>query len=151
MLAALWGVHSASAADKLVGNDSFENGLTGWSEWGGTGAASGQLGSKHSGSFSAKITDTSPTIQYGLESAKIAVSPSKKYMIRAWAYIAIGSADLYIRFYDSSQAYISTAYVTQNTPVNEVDVHESKRRFPGERRLRHRARLLQLRQWRYAF
>ncbi|WP_127587148.1 carbohydrate binding domain-containing protein [Paenibacillus koleovorans] len=119
MLAALFGVQSAGAADKLVTNFSFENGLTGWSTWGGTGAASSSTTQKHSGSYSAKIVDNSSTVQYGLESAKIPITPSTIYMIYAWAYIESGSADLYIRFYDSSQTYISTAFVSKNSPTNE--------------------------------
>lgn len=119
LLAALWGVQTAGAADRLIGNFGFESGLSGWSEWGGTGAASSSTAQKHTGLSSAKITDSSASTQYGLESAKVAVSPNVKYLIYAWAYIQSGSADLYIRFYDSSQTYISTAYVSKNTPTNE--------------------------------
>ncbi len=119
MLAGLLGVQAASAADKLLSNYSFESGLTNWSEWGGTGASSSSTTQKHSGSYSAKITDNSTTVQYGLESAKVSVSPNKTYMIYAWAYIQSGSASLYIRYFDSNHTYISTAAVSTDTPTNE--------------------------------
>ncbi len=131
LLAGLWGVQAAAAADKLVSNYGFESGLTNWSTWGGTGAASSSTTQKHSGSYSAKIVDASSTTQYGLESAKIAISPNTTYMIYAWAYIQSGSADLYIRFYDSSQTYISTAYVTKNTPINEWTYMKVKATAPS--------------------
>lgn len=131
MLAGLWGIQAAGAADKLVSNSGFESGLTNWTEWGGTGAATSSSAQMHSGSNSAKITDMSSTSQYGLESVKVAISPSTSYMIYAWAYIQSGSADLYIRFYDSSQAYISTAYVTKNTPTNEWTYMKVKATSPS--------------------
>ncbi|MFK7692976.1 carbohydrate binding domain-containing protein [Paenibacillus sp. HJGM_3] len=131
LLLGLLGAQTAFAADKLIGNFGFESGLTSWSPWGGTGAASSSTAQQHSGSYSAKITDTSTTVQYGLESAKIAISPSKTYMIYAWAYIQSGSADLYIRFYDSNQTYISTAFVSKSTPVNEWTYMKVKAASPA--------------------
>lgn len=119
LVVCLLGIQAASAGDKLISNYSFESGLANWSEWGNTGAASSSTAQKHDGSYSARITDSSTTQNYGLESAKVSVMPNTVYLVYAWAYIQSGSAHLYIRFYDSSHNYISTEYVSTDTPTNE--------------------------------
>ncbi|MDR6551904.1 carbohydrate binding domain-containing protein [Paenibacillus qinlingensis] len=131
MLAGLWGVQSAGAADKLISNFSFENGLTGWSTWGGTSGQSSSTTQKHSGTSSAKITDNVTTTQYGLESAKIAISSNTIYMVYGWAYIQSGTADLSIRFYDSSQNYISSTVASKNSPTNEWTYLKAKATSPS--------------------
>lgn len=118
ILLSLLGIHSASAADELIPNYSFESGLTSWTPWG-VGGASASTTQKYTGTSSVKIVDTSTTVQYGAESAMVGISANKYYMIYARAYIESGAADLYIRFFDSSQNYISTAFVSKSTPVNE--------------------------------
>ncbi|MDR6553114.1 carbohydrate binding domain-containing protein [Paenibacillus qinlingensis] len=111
----------ALAADMLATNFSFESGMTGWtySTTASSGAFSSSTVQAHTGTKSVKMTDTSATDSYGLESNRIAATAGKTYMVYAWAYIETGKAYLYIRFYDASGNLLGTQIADKNTPTQE--------------------------------
>ncbi|WP_409342378.1 carbohydrate binding domain-containing protein [Paenibacillus sp. MBLB4367] len=110
---------SAQAADMLIPNYSFESGLTSWTQNFGSGGISVSSDTSHSGTNSLKIVDTSNTSSVGIQSDYMAATAGKTYYAYAWANIASGSADLYIRFYNSSKTLLSSAFLSKSGPVNQ--------------------------------
>jgi hypothetical protein len=62
------------------------------------------------GTKAAKLVDTSDTSPIGLESTKISATAGTTYVAFANVYVLSGSADLYVRFYNSTDVYLGGAY-----------------------------------------
>lgn len=122
-MAGLFLITPVQAADLLISNHSFENDLTGWTQTFGAGNANGTLSAvterADDGTKSFKLTDNDPSGAFGLESAKLTATAGTTYVAYSRVYVASGNADLYIRFYNSSNAYISGAFTSISTPSGE--------------------------------
>ncbi|GAA3404911.1 hypothetical protein ACFFNY_27855 [Paenibacillus hodogayensis] len=110
---------TAGAADLLIPNYSFESGLTSWTQNFGTGGITVSTEQAHTGSNSVKIVDTLNNSQFGIQSAYIPATAGKSYYAYAWQYIVSGSADLYLRFYNSSYTLLSTSFLSKSSPTNQ--------------------------------
>ncbi|HEY0826538.1 MAG TPA: carbohydrate binding domain-containing protein, partial [Bacilli bacterium] len=100
----------------VIKNAGFETGNTsGWTQAYGTGGLSVVTTNKYSGNYSLKLVDSSSTSSIGLESNKVSVVAAKDYRATVMAYVDNGTASLYIRWYDSSNAWISSNYVNSTT------------------------------------
>ncbi|RKN84945.1 carbohydrate binding domain-containing protein [Paenibacillus ginsengarvi] len=104
------------ASDMVFENADFENGLTGWTDRFGSGGIMSSAEYRYSGTRSVKIADTSTTSQYGLESNKQPATAGTTYLVYAKAYILSGSANLYIRFWDSADQVIDSKFTSSSTP-----------------------------------
>ncbi|WP_127581572.1 Vgb family protein [Paenibacillus koleovorans] len=119
LLAMLFCLPPASAADLLVPNYSFESGLTSWTQKYGTGGITASSNHAYSGTLSAKIEDNAAGTAYGIESDYLPALAGTTYVTYARAYIESGAADLYLRFWNSSKTYLGTTYVTSSAPANQ--------------------------------
>ncbi|WP_127581566.1 hypothetical protein [Paenibacillus koleovorans] len=115
----MFSLPSASAADLLVPNYSFESGLASWTQKYGTGGITSSTDQAFTGANSLKIVDNVSTVAYGIESDYLPALAGTTYVTYARAYIASGAADLYLRFWNSSKTYLGTTYVSKSTPSNE--------------------------------
>lgn len=112
-------------------NNSFEDPVSsgiipGWSQTIGTGNIAVSSEKARTGTKSLKITDTSATGAYGLESQKMSVIAGESYKASAYVYHSSGSAHLYLRFYDSANTLVGNFFRSasaQNawTPVSIVE------------------------------
>ncbi len=119
ILAMVFPHFQAAAADLLVPNYSFESGLSYWTQKYGSGGISVSIDEAFTESNSLKIVDGNSSGPYGIESDYMPATAGTTYVTIARAYIESGSADLYLRFWNSSKTYLSATYVSKSTPVNE--------------------------------
>lgn len=116
---------SASAADMLVPNYSFEDSLTGtWTQTFGVGK-NGSVGAvteqASDGTQSLKIVDAETAFAFGMESTKMTAVAGVTYTVYAQANVLSGSADLYIRFYNhsgSTDTYLSGGFATASSSTS---------------------------------
>jgi len=76
---------------------------------------------KYKGNNSLKIDDKDSTDYFGVESVKLAVDAGSEYSVSSAVYIAGGSIQMQLRFYDSANKTIKTAVHDANfqgTPIN---------------------------------
>ncbi|GGD52408.1 hypothetical protein [Paenibacillus nasutitermitis] len=121
----------ASAADLLVPNYSFESGLTNWTQAYGTGGITVSADQAFTGTKSVKITDGSATLQYGIESGFQPATAGLSYAAMSRLYVSSGSANLYIRFYNSSHMLLTSAFAGKSTPVNQWTTIKVKAAAPA--------------------
>lgn len=118
-LSVLTSVNGVSASDMLISNYSFESGTTGWTQSYGSGGITVSSEQKHTGGYSLKINDTSSTASFGMESTKLSAAAGTAYSASAKVYIVSGWADLYIRFWSSSNTLISSAFKETSGPAGQ--------------------------------
>ncbi|MEV0383194.1 hypothetical protein [Nonomuraea sp. NPDC050643] len=100
----------ARAADLRIANDSFDDGLTGWS---GSHSQGGVTAVTWDGRTAARVTDTAANAAYGRESLPgPPATAGTRYTAYAKVWAETGTADLYLRFRDSSGRLLSTAYAS---------------------------------------
>ncbi|MFK7695116.1 PQQ-binding-like beta-propeller repeat protein [Paenibacillus sp. HJGM_3] len=114
---------SASAADMLIPNYSFESGLTGWTpvlelnkpkheqkadERGCGKQVSTSTEKAYSGTSSLKLTGSPFCHSFGAESEQLDAVPGETYFAYARAYLEGRNAQLYIRFYDAGGKLLGT-------------------------------------------
>lgn len=119
LLLALLPLLPAQAADMLIPNYSFESGLAHWNQNFGTGGITVSTAQSRTGSQSIKIEDTLNNGAFGLQGAYMPATAGKSYYAYAWSYITSGSADLYLRFYNSSYTLLTSSFVNKSLPANE--------------------------------
>ena len=105
------------ASDMLVNNHSFEAGTTGWAQSFGLGGISVSVAQKYDGDHSLKLVDTSNLTSQGMESEKIEVLAGITYVLGARIYIVSGSAELYLRFWDSDGRLVSSSKTLRSSPT----------------------------------
>ncbi|MFC3771319.1 carbohydrate binding domain-containing protein [Paenibacillus sp. GCM10012303] len=120
-----------SAADLLVTNYSFENDLNGWTQVYGTTGITASTDHSYTGTKSAKLTDASSTQQVGIQSGYLAATAGQNYAAMARVYVKSGSANLYIRFHNSSKAVLSSAFVGKSSPQNDWTTIKVKATAPA--------------------
>lgn len=108
----------AQAADMLIPNYSFESDKANWTQNFGTGGITVSTEQSHTGNKSIKIDDTTSG-SFGIQSAYLPATAGKSYFSYSWAYIASGSADLYLRFYNSSKTLLTSTFVSKSSPINK--------------------------------
>lgn len=131
LLASFIPILQANAADMLVPNYSFESGLTSWTQNFGSGGISVSSAKSRTGTNSVKIVDASGTASYGIQSDYMAAAAGKTYYAYAWANIESGSADLYIRFYNSSKTLLTSAFISKSSPANEWSLIQTSAAAPA--------------------
>lgn len=119
------------AGDLLVTNYSFESALANWTQKYGTGGITADATQHYTGSYSCKIVDNSATTQWGIESAELPATASNYYSAQARVYITSGSADLYLRFWNSSHAYLSAVVATKSSPTGSWTYLSAKGQAPA--------------------
>lgn len=108
----------AQAADLTLTNNGFENDLTGWTQFG-NGGNTVSTAQAYKSTKSALIDDNDDNGGTGLESSKVAATAGVRYTAYARFYVEKGTPDLYLRFYDSSDGYISGASIPFVGKLNE--------------------------------
>ncbi|WP_127582925.1 hypothetical protein [Paenibacillus koleovorans] len=109
----------AGAADMLITNYSFESGTTGWTQPYGTGGITVSTDRAVTGSNSLKIVDNNASGNFGYEGAKLNATAGTTYLAYAKLYLVSGSAELYMRFWNSSNTVIGNQFVTVSSPTNQ--------------------------------
>lgn len=113
----------AFAADKLITNHSFESGTSGWTQTYGAGDPDGTISASTEqadvGSQSLKIVDNDPAVGFGMESARLTAAAGETYIAYANVYVSSGSADLYIRYYNSSNTYLTGGFTSVSSPTGQ--------------------------------
>lgn len=125
----------AKAADLLVTNFSFESGFSNWTQTFGAGNPNGTLtvatDRALDGTKSFKLVDSDPAGAFGMESDKLTAAAGTTYVAYANVYIQSGAADLYIRFYNSSNTYLSGAFTSITAPANQWTPMQVKMTAPA--------------------
>ncbi|WP_185949270.1 carbohydrate binding domain-containing protein [Microbispora sp. KK1-11] len=110
----------ARAADLIIANGGFDDGLTGWS---GSHSPGGVTAVTWQGRTSAQIADTDATKAYGRESMpSLPAAAGTRYAVFAKVWAESGSADLYLRFRDDTGALLSSAYTHVTATGQWTDV-----------------------------
>lgn len=111
--------YAGDAAKVTIANSGFESGSppTNWSVFGGTWGTQQTISTVRSieGTKSLKINDTSNTAAYGMVSDKIAAHPYSTYEAYVSVYAESGSGQLYLEFWDSSNARIGVQIASTST------------------------------------
>lgn len=108
----------AKAADIVLTNNGFEQGLTGWRQSHGSGGVSTSTERAYSGTASAKIVDGTATGSVGLESGFTAVTAGTAYGVQARVWIGSGSGSLYLRWYDAQGGLLGSTHTIHEGPTN---------------------------------
>ncbi|MET9063655.1 hypothetical protein [Streptosporangium sandarakinum] len=123
----------ARAADLIVANGGFDDGLTGWS---GSHSPGGATAVTWQGRTAARIADTDATKAYGRESMpSLPATAGTRYAVFAKVWIESGSADLYLRFRDAAGTLLSSAYTRVTTTGRWVDMRATGTAPPGATRV----------------
>lgn len=104
-------VDIARAAALPVANGGFENGLTGWSDYG-SGGSTASTDRSYEGVASAKIVDTSSTTGTGLEGARFPAVVGVGYTASARMFRSTNTSTapaLYMRFYNDAGDLVGNA------------------------------------------
>lgn len=91
--------------------------IPGWSQTFGNGGIAVSTTKAKTGTNSLKITDSSTTSAYGLETQKMSIVAGESYKATAYVNISGGNAELYLRYYNSAGTLVgnfNTAVTTQN-------------------------------------
>lgn len=107
--------------DMLFNNYSFEDGLTDWTRnWGSGGDVAASTTRSYTGSYSLKITDTSSSTNWGAASQAIPAISGIKHKAMARVYLESGaSANMYLRYYNSSGSQLDSTLETISSPTNQ--------------------------------
>ncbi|NQX60154.1 carbohydrate binding domain-containing protein [Paenibacillus qinlingensis] len=124
-------VFSASAADMLITNYSFESGTVNWTQAYGTSGMTASSEQAYTGTQSAKIVDTSTTANLGLESGKLDATAGTTYLAYAKVFVVSGSVDLYLRFWNSSGTVVGNGITTVSAPANQWTTTQVKYTAPA--------------------
>ncbi|WP_127587291.1 hypothetical protein [Paenibacillus koleovorans] len=133
LLCGMFALGTASAADMLISNYSFESGTTGWTQSWGSGGITVSTEQAYSGTHSVKVVDSSATAPLGLESNYMSATAGSTYIAYARHYIASGEASIYLRFWTSTKTLISGSYYysTATAPVNDWGTLKVKATAPA--------------------
>ncbi|WP_162908153.1 hypothetical protein [Allorhizocola rhizosphaerae] len=105
---------AARAADVVPPNRGFENELSGWTRFSAAGTVTATTEQAYEGVKSAKLVDTSAETSTGLESGRLATGPGRHAVV-ARVLVASGSAQLYLRFYNSAGTLVGNHYSSLGT------------------------------------
>jgi hypothetical protein len=92
-------------------NTGFENGLTGWTQYG-SGGATASTQRAYAGTTSARITDPSTTAATGLDGTPMPAAPGVRYTAGAWVNVTDGTPDLYLRFFDAAGGVLQSTFTS---------------------------------------
>jgi hypothetical protein len=127
-------VVDANAADIVLTNNGFEQGLTGWRQSHGSGGVSATTERAYSGTASAKIVDGTAIGSVGLESDFETVTGGTAYGVQARVWTASGAASLYLRWYDAQGVLRGSTFSMLDAPTATWTTLRVTTTLPGDAR-----------------